>query len=434
MFIHALRSPVLNLLIGCTLLTGCGGGSGDASGIVDNLTGPDYADLHPYVASGDYADVLATCAKVTDRANSCTFKTLPLIGMETTAPTTADIMARVLVSHDWMGRRFEQALNRLPPDIHLLLRATTVIVIDDDIRPAYYTTKTGAIYLDPAYLWLEPEELATINPKEDHRAGYSDPLQFRSLSRYSENGQHLYPHGLLDENPFKTLADVEFLLGRLLYHELAHANDFLPPASWPLLDRDSTVYQAIVNNQANSVSTQLYASEGPLISDQLYALADVMYWGDTPTEADLNITAFEVGALFEIDSASDHYAYASMFEDSAMLFEEAMMRFHFGIDRDIAFTTAPPNPLDCAGYIIGWGVRNRLGGTDVRTRAQFVVGEILPPSPEITLFFQNLSPPQPLPEGVSWCATLNINAPLRYGMQKTTPQTIPPSDLSRPHG
>ncbi len=421
---------LLMMLSACSALFACGGS--------DNEQGVLFPpDSQLQTQSGDYEDVLASCVVLEQLQESCTLQTLPLIGMETESPTVEDIMSRVLVSHEWMAMRFEQALNLLPPDILLLLRATTAIVIDADIRPAFYTAQTGAIYLDPGYLWLTSSELATINPQADFRAGFSDPLQFRSLSRYVRDGNHLYPFGLLQENPNKTIDDVVFLIGQLLYHELAHANDFLPPDTWDLLDRNATVLEAIIANEPNFVALHLHEFD-PLTSDILRSLGEVMYEGRAPSAADLEITAAEVGEEFELDNANDHYAYANAtpysFEDSAMLFEEAMMKRHFDIDRDIAFTPAPSDPRYCNYYIISWGVRNRLGDTDVKARAQLVANEILPSaSAEMSLFFQDFPLPQPLPTGVDWCEPVTMAAHFTGAMQKTQMRTLPPGDLRTPH-
>ena len=432
MILNKLQIKLLIALLACSALTACGGGSSNGA---TSLFPDD--DPHPYDTSGDYADVLVDCVILEDLQEHCSLDTLPLIGMETDSPTIDDIMSRVVISHQWMATRFEQALAELPPDILLLLRATTAIVIDADIRPAFYTTETGAIYLDPAYLWLTSDELATINPQEDFRAGFDDPLKFRSLHRYVKNGSYVYPHGLLEENATKSVNDVVLLSGELLYHELAHANDFLPPDTWDQLDRTDTVLEAIIANEANFVSGRLYTFD-PLQSEILRSLGEVMYEGRDPNAQDLAITAEEVGEEFELDNANDHYAYANArpysFEDSAMLFEETMMKYHFGIDRDIAFTAAPTDPRYCDGYTIGWGVRNRVGDTDVKARAQLVASEILPSaSAEMSLFFQDFPLPQLMTSGTNWCNSINMAAPSGNVLQKTRLQILPPRDLLKPH-
>ena len=419
-------TQIISGALGALLLTACGGGGGGGSANLFDHEPDPFDDLKPYVVESEYSDVLINCVKASAET-SCTLNRLPIIGMEVDAPTVTDIMSRVVVSHDWMGQRFQQALEVLPADIRLLLRATTAIVIDADIRPAYYTFETGAIYLDPAYLWLTSAELATINQQEDPRAGFSDPLQFRSLARYLENDSFIYPYNLLDENPNKTIDDVSVLIGRLLYHELAHANDFLPPSTWDFLDPADSAYEAIVKNEQNFIAVQLAESD-PLTSSELRALAKVMYHGNAPTAQDLTITASEVGELFEADGANDHYAYSSIFEDTAMLFEETMMKYHFDTDREVAFSAVPAISGFCNQYIIGWGIRNRLGDTDVKARAQFVAGEMLP-SAELSLFFQELPLPQLMTPGDDWC----LDAPVANGVQKQQLMEIPLRDLRVPH-
>lgn len=435
-FSHA---PLISLLFAVLTLTGCGGG-GAGSGSNNLLPVPDpagadnplLADAYAYKPNTTYADVLVRCAGVEDVEDSCTLTTLPIIGMQYESPSVNDIMSRVVVSHDWMGERFEQALYNLPADIRLLLRATTAIVIDSDIRPAYYTAATGAIYLDSAYLWLTPDELATVSTQEDPRAGFDDPLQFRSMWRYVKDGRYTYPYGLLEDNPGKTIDDVALLIGRLLYHELAHANDFLPPATWDYLNPADSVYEAIVANEDNFVALRLTAND-PLMSAELTSLANVMYFGETPSNADLAMTSTEVGQLFEMDVASDHYAYATPFEDSAMLFEEVMMKHHFDIDRDVAFTDVPNDPRYCDDYIIGWGVRNRVGDTDVKARAQFVIGEMLP-SLELSQFFQDLPAPQFMTPGSNWCDSLSYSAPVASQQQKVATPMLPTDGMRQAHG
>lgn len=431
MSLRPFRSGMLALVFGSLTLAACGGGSGSTGGLLPSLTNSD-TDLRPYKTDSEYADVLVDCVSVEQSENSCSLTKLPIIGMEYGSPMVDDIMSRVVVSHDWMAERFEQALYNLPADIRLLLRATTAIVIGHDIRPAYYTAVTGAIYLDPAYLWLTPDELATVSTQDDPRSGYDDPLQFRTMWRYVKDGDYTYPYGLLEENPNKTIDDVALLIGRLLYHELAHANDFLPPATWDFLNSSDSVYEAIVANEENFVATRLVAND-PLTAEELSSLANVMYFGETPSDADLAMTATEVGELFEADVASDHYAYATPFEDSAMLFEEVMMKYHFDIDRDVAFTDVPLDPQYCDSYIIGWGVRNRVGDTDVKARAQFVVGEMLP-SVELSQFFQDMPAPQYMTPGSNWCDSLAVNAIMENSLQKASPQLLPTDGMSQPHG
>jgi hypothetical protein len=94
-----------------------------------------------------------------------------------------------------------------------------------------------------------------------------------------------------------------------------------------------------------------------------------MYHGKSASFTQTQLTALEVGEAFELDIANDDYAYASRYEDVAMLFEEAMMKYLFSIDRDIAYTNRPATGSNCDAYRVAWGVRGRLGDSDVKARA-----------------------------------------------------------------
>ena len=392
-------------LLGCG---GGGGGGGTQTGDGNALPPqPELANVSAFVATSPYAGVLPGCVAAEQQSESCTLDTLPLIGLEHDNPDIPAIMARVVVSHDWMGERFEAVLSRLPADILQLLKGVTAIVIDDDIRPSFYTTLTGAIYLDPANLWLTNAEKATINQEDDFRSGFGSALAFRSLWRYVLNNANAYGYYSLDGDEVRQLGDIIYRLAALLYHALAHANDFFPPDIIGGLDTAEAVVVAARRLDGLRVAQQL-AGDSPLQSDTLRSLAGVMFGGDTPSAAQRAFTANEVGEWFVADRASDDYAYSSIYEDVAMLFEESMMKYHFNIDRDVAFTTAPTNLNNCGEYVVGWGNRNRIGDAEVKARARYVVAELLPGA-ELDNFFDNLPLPTEMVPGADWCANIRLS-------------------------
>lgn len=412
--------------ISCFLLA-CGGGSNEEEGL---------GNTKAYKSNSPYSSSLKTCIQAEEVEDSCQLNQLPLIGMAIDNPSVNDIMDWVVVSHDWMGLRFEQVLALLPEDIRTLLKGVTAIVIDDDTRPSYYTTLTGAIYLDPANLWLTNEEKYTINRKEDFRSGFADPLQFRSLWRYVDNDERAYQSYSLSGTEERQLEDIVLPIAALLFHELAHANDFFPPSTLDSLNPNQTVVSAASNLTSQRISTRLYSSNAensPLVSATMFSLAGVMYRGEEPSTANLNIFGNEVGDAFEADAASDDYAYTTIFEDVAMAFEEAMMKYHFDIDRDMAFTTAPPeNSNNCDHFIVEWGTRNRIGDSDVKARAQWIAGEILPDA-NLSQFFQDLPVPRALINGISWCDAINLTGGSSKGLFKSSHQSIPSEDRLRPY-
>ncbi len=386
------------------VIASCGGGDDGNTAVAGNQDTGDFADLAAYKTDSPYASIITDCVRAQTEAQLCRLNRLPLIGMESETPTIDEIMDRVVVSHAWMGARFEEVLENVPPEMLPVFKALTAVVIDDDIRPAYYTSQTGAIYLDPAFLWLSVDEKRTINTKQDFRSGYDDPLAFRAYSQYVLNGQRVASVGSLTDNTTRELDDILYLISRLLLHELAHANDFFPPHMLDQLNAADNPWSASTAVSDERISTRL-TNNDPLTSSVMYSLGGVMYRGESPSAADLAITAPEVGEEFEADGAVDNYAYSTQYEDTAMLFEIAMMKYLFDIDHEVAFTDAPEDEAFCQEYIIRWGQHGRIGDNDVRARAQFVVSELMP-SLETSLFFQELPLPQSLPVDVDLCSIL----------------------------
>ncbi|GGY77211.1 hypothetical protein GCM10011613_22160 [Cellvibrio zantedeschiae] len=422
------------------LLAACGGGGGSdgsssgpfGSNISVNNTGNNVPDgtFRPAVANSPYSSQIVNCVKIVNDnpVNECKLSTLPFIGQKTSSPTKADILAQTVVSHPWMATRFEQLLDQMPKDIFLLFRGVTAVVIGADIRPSHYRSDSGAIYLDPADLWLNASERATISKVEDFRSGFSNGLAFRSLWRYVQGNKYAYEYYDLD-GPIssRTIGDIVRPMAALLFHELAHANDFMPPAYVAQVNPQVTPLSAIEALGNARISTGLTA-QSPLNSEMQFSLARVMYRGVTATDAQKRLSAEQVGLDFAIDGASDSYNYSSQYEDAAMLFEEVMMKYHYNVDRELAFTDAPPaTGASCANYVVRWGVRNRIGEPLVKSRAQIVVNKLLGVN-DTAVYFAALPAPRSMRLGVDWCN--NLTAASREGsMQKMSFEPMPARDL-----
>ena len=76
-------------------------------------------DTKPYIDNSVYASTIETSIFID--GDYCTFGELPLIGMETNSPTVDDIMQRLVVSHNWMGQRFQEILETYPSVMSSLL-------------------------------------------------------------------------------------------------------------------------------------------------------------------------------------------------------------------------------------------------------------------------------------------------------------------------
>lgn len=421
------------------LLTACGGGSGDGgssnfgSNISTTVTNNSVADgvFRPAVADSPYKAKIVDCVKIVNdnSVTSCKLNTLPFIGQKSNAPTKADILAQTVVSHPWMAVRFEQLLDQMPQDIFLLFRGVTAVVIGADIRPSHYRSDTGAIYLDPAGLWLIASERSTISKVEDFRSGFSNGLAFRSLWRYVQGKTDAFGYFPLDGSiSSRSISDITRPMADLLFHELAHANDFMPPAYVAQVNPQVTPSDAIDAVAGARISTGLTA-QIPLNSQLQFDLGRIMFYGVTATAAQKQLTAEQVGLDFSIDGASDSYNYSSQFEDTAMLFEEVMMKYHFNVDREVAFSDAPPaTGATCANYVVRWGVRNRIGEPLVKLRAQVIVQKILGIN-DSTAYFATLPAPRSMLIGVDWCSNLTGMNGRADGMQKMSLEPLPERNL-----
>jgi hypothetical protein len=386
-----MRSLLLIVVLAATLC-GCGGGSGGGAGgegeqVFNFALGS--AAVKPANPGGAHAARLAACIfrRRVRPSESCTFEQLPLLGQQVATPQVEEVMDRVLVSHAWMGDRFRQLLSELPAETMVLFNAVTGIVISADIVPSFQSCITGAVYLDADLIWVTAEEADTISDTPDYRSGFGRDLAYVSPARYVRNGNYA-----ASGTAPRTLEDARNELAPTLYHELAHANDAFPPARRAALRLDRRIALACADGAGQRVSDNLQRS-APLRSRLLYDLAAVLFRGRPATAALRAVQPATVASEFAGDGANDHYNYTNQFEDAAMLFEELMTLYAFGIDRDVGFTTVPMSPpMSANDYRVVWGQRNRIGDPQVKTRARLVASGILP-SPDLDGFIDDLRAP-----------------------------------------
>lgn len=390
--------PSLVILATTLVISACGGRG--------TATREELNDLKPFLSDAPHAEQLVGCVKANSPWSSCSVSTLPPLAMETPEPGITDIMQRVVVSHPWMGQRFQQLLTQLPDDMFYLFGAVTAVVIDADIRPSYYWKMTGAIYLDPASLWLTLDEKDSISRKEDYRAGNESEMRFRVYGRQSINGADAYRGYNLDSTEPRPLSDMVLPMANLLFHELAHANDHFPRHSYHTVVRSGRI-SGTIDNLHQQHSSTLLRGNYPLNATILFQVANIFYRGFTPSEAQTFWNAGDMGDAFADDGANDTYAYSSQYEDLAMLFEEAMMYIHFGVERELAFIEAPEQKYpDCGEAYMAWGQRNRIGDPWVKERLKYVLQQILPDR-DYGQRIDDIPEPTQLVAGTDWCDMVN---------------------------
>ncbi|MDA9064270.1 hypothetical protein OAD22_07120 [Pseudomonadales bacterium] len=400
---------VFALILG---LCACGGGGGSGAAprlqpsptVVEPTTPPDttayimdqffpgknFAGLRSLARAANpgnpITNTLINCTVLVTEDNLCSFNQIPLLGMETSAPTVDQVMDRVLVSHDWMAVRMREVFNEMPPELLLIMRGITAIVISYDVRPSFYWSGSGAIYIDPDRLWLTTAEQQTIDPAPDYRADLGNVFLFTMPARYVANGDT----DLRSLN--RDLSSISMRLAGLFYHELAHANDYYPPGRLASIDRTVPMYLA---TSANGLPSNLLQGTFPLTSVLMDRLAGVSFRSETVRLADQSLTAEDIAAEFPLDVANDFYSYSSSREDLAMLFEEVMMYYSYGLDRDVAVTDLPANLESCSQLRVAWGQRNRVAQTNILPRATLILEALLPElAAAVTLQLDDVVPTQ----------------------------------------
>ncbi len=370
-----------------------------------------FADAYAYKRNSPYADVIVDCVYGNDMTDYCDFGQLPALGMENSSPTVNEIMDRVVVSHDWMGASFERYLTAMDTnnDLKNMLGAVTAVVISYDVRPSFFWSGTGAIYIDPFYLWETPEERDTMNQAPDFRSNFDEDLQFQDPFRFVKDNDYAWVSYSLSSRATRSFDDYKYLTVRLLIHELAHANDFLPPRVWASQSNSDHPWTYSQNNNADSTGLD---NDHPLSSQEMYGLADVMFQGDEANATQRAYTPAQVSNFFFPDDAIITYGYSTEREDYAMLAEEYLMAYRYGIRYDTAITGLAPN------YVIDTAQRGRVGHDRIIPRAEYVISRVLP-SININEASGSIPAPIELESGVNWRDSLIPPSQKAQGVKKT---------------
>lgn len=374
------------------------------------------ARVHPYRTAARHAGVLRQCTYdvnlyYTDstRNNFCKASTLPLLQEEAgpgVIPSVAQVMGRVLVSHDFLGANFEQFLLTQDPhgDFRRMLAGTTAIVLGSHVRPSFYMSATGAIYLDANNLWLTAAERDVVTEVPDYRLAFDDELNYSSFGRQVKGNDYARRAFPSTERVSRSVDELVTVLGRLLYHELAHAADFFTPAQRALNPGQSIWENVVGRITAETLVSDTLSGSYPLTSVDMAALGQVLFQGTQATEQQKAYSAADVGRFFGADVGNDDYAYSSTREDLAMLFEEFMMSYRHGIRYDIAFTNVYRDGTPSGQVLVAWGQRGRIAEAAIKPRIKLVLAQVAPwIDPAVV---DSLPAPQTMRVGQSWDANL----------------------------
>jgi hypothetical protein len=297
----------------------------------------------------------------------------------------------------------------------------SAIVIGSHVRPSFYTAGSGAIYLDADHLWLTPEQRDVVSEVPDYRLAFDDALNYTALGRMVRNNAYARRSFSDTERVTRSSEELVLELGRLLYHELAHASDFFVPSARNLDPSLSIWDNAGARIRAAGLPSDLLAATYPLVSAEMKALGQVLYLGAAPTEIQKGYSAADVGALFGADRASDDYAYAinggaSSREDLALLFEEFMMSYRHGVQYDTAYSNRYVPGMSNADLLVGWGERGRIAEPAIKPRLKLVLERIAPWIDSSAV--DSLPAPQMMTPGASWEANLILGSAARRSALK----------------
>lgn len=361
--------------------------------------------VYPYRSESPYAAILRQCALVKNPELACSLETLPFLAQVNPIVTRETILNRLLVTHSWMGERFETLLTEAPDNIIPLFGSITSIVIGSTVRPSYYWAGTGAIHLDPGGLWLSVEEKANVAVTEDFRSDFGDDLQFWFFESMRLGNKGVGKYYSLTDTTLRPYEDIKYPIYRLLYHELAHAVDYLSTESVPTLLSSVVPAAALLANENFFISPR-FTADLPLNSLPLLAVGQVSFHGVDATSIEASYTPAYLGNEMEGDGSAKLYAYSSIREDFSTAFTLAMMKLSFDIDLYAAFVNKPADldNYDCGDLLVGWGQKNRLADPLVSARAKWAMESVYGVSPGIDEFFTTrLGQTEPMIAGVNWC-------------------------------
>ncbi|MFO1286530.1 MAG: hypothetical protein U1F49_08340 [Rubrivivax sp.] len=290
-------------------------------------------------------------------ATLCPLATLPFMAQTTggALPSVEQVMDRVVVSHDWMGRNFETFLRThdTAGDFRRMLMSTTAVVIGAQVRPSFYYAVTGAIYFDADNFGSRPRrarhgQRGADRPQQlRHDAAVHDAVALCARERH--------PVPVLRPAPARHARRRRAARQRAgrFPTSLAHALDF--PAGFKLCVAEPGALAVGQHRPARAAAAADFRRGGGELSAHFHRHGGPRpgaLFGATATAVQEGYSAAQVAGFFAADVATDDYAYASRREDTAMVLEEFLMQRCLGIKRDFAIA---PKPAGGSSLVVQWG-------------------------------------------------------------------------------
>ena len=255
-------------------------------------------------------------------------------------------------------------------------------------------------------------------------------LNYLSPYRYVKDNAYASEYIEKGNRINRTIDSMSYDLADLLYHELAHANDFYPQSMHANIQGPTLIDEYQRRDESNAMTSAQLNIRYPLTSNEMYGLAKVNYAGESANNTQKAYTPSDVALFFSSDLANDDYAYSSTREDVAMLFEEVMMSHRYGILRDIAITDKPEIETSST-IVVEWGQRGRVGQPELYDRASYVLSQILP-EVDVSQVMDGLPAPVALVKGQTWAQNLVLTTDPSKSPQKISSQTEKNTAETRP--
>jgi len=373
------------------------------------------ADSFAFVPDGPYSTELLNSCRDADGDALCTTAQLPLLGQNGNNNVTInDIMSRVVTTHDWMGTRFQQLLERLGPEALKLFGPITVITLGGDWQNYSFANEwRGSLYIPTDILWLTEQEKAALyvpEDTEDDDTSNVTPLPWLAYNRWMKGGEWPYYGRDLDEREYENL-EVQFASS--LYWSLAYINGLIPPTTVTQALPTETM-RDLFENKLDDLPTQLYADESLTTGlSPLYTLANTYYEDLEPTTEQLAQTPAEIGGLFGNEGKMRFWAYSGLDRDFAALLQAGMLDYTSDVYIDVAFVNPGPEftVRGCDDKKIEWGIRNRIASPLVTPRVRFAMESVLGASTKLDNFFAGIGEETVIPAGLGWCESHDSVAP-----------------------
>ncbi len=276
----------------------------------------DDATFNRCIAGNADPDVLANC--------KLPYVEVPAVSREDQVET---ILSSTLIIHDWQKERLRSFLLKTRPEIISMMSCVKAVAISSDIRPSFFYSPSGAIYLDARYFAATPEEAGTVSTNPDAREQNFDQIDLLFFT--------------VDTVKPKTAEEARYIdLESLLAHELAHACDFKAAAVNGLYLSD-----ALPETPENAV----------------YHLAQWLYFGDASAKEKLaKYTPAEIGRSYQESPIVDIYGYGNQFEHLAMIVQNHLAFEFDGNNRVDLLTDNPKENQNLREFPIYWGMTGKF--------------------------------------------------------------------------